>query len=164
MSVASVQNAIVEAILTSIELLADVPATQNAVVENNQFNRGPTRLDSTTTPPVTRASNQEFTIGGGGTVDIDLTALAGIQDDIDGTGLKVQLIAIINNGANVMTIGPGAANKYHPYGTDKTKDVPAGGWDVEYFNDQLADVAAGVKMLRISGTAGQTGYLTIWLG
>jgi hypothetical protein len=118
-------------------------------------------LDANSTPPGTKSYVDELT----GTQNLDLTALSDPElGTVDGTGLKVQAILVNNtSGSADLTISDGAAN---PYSLNGTADIVVeyGGTLLMYFNDQLADVAAGAKAIDFTITAGQTFQLAIIMG
>ncbi len=77
-------------------------------------------LNATSTPPVTTVFSDNLALVGG-TLTIDLTALAGpAGTSIDFTGLKVQLIAFRCPTGNTLPIlvQKGAANAYNLLGAD----------------------------------------------
>lgn len=118
-------------------------------------------LNSSSTPPVTKSYTAQLTA----TANLDFTAL--VDDQLstqDMSGLKLQSIMVNNlSTANTLTISDGAAN---PYTINNNLDIqiPIGGSIHMFFNDQLADVAAGAKMLDIVPTAGQAYQVVMVFG
>ncbi|MGE3666636.1 MAG: hypothetical protein AB7G51_08435 [Steroidobacteraceae bacterium] len=162
----NVVNARLQIKFEATDQLQSVPGAQAKEISNAAFNF--TRdYTPTGTEPVTKDSYQVYTIAGG-VADIDLTALLSSQSAIDGTGLKVQGIYVRNLGANVMTVGPGASNDYAPFGAGKSVDLPASADHKSlllfHAPELLADVAAGDKMIRLTGTNGDQAQVGIWLG
>lgn len=149
--------------MTAVEELQGVPAAANSTLQHDGFNLGPTRLTSSTTPPITRTSPTTQTMTGAA-VTIDLTALPSSQDDINGTGKKVNLFHVRNRGANAITIAPGASNGYELFGAGKDFVLPAGGELTLKFNDNLADIDATHKNIELTGTAADQCDLLIGLG
>lgn len=162
----NVRSARLDVRVEATETLQDVPGAQTRDINNNAFN-----LTTDFTPagsqPVTKVSYREYTIAGG-VADIDLSALVSSQEDINATGLKLQLIYVRNMGANVMTVGPGAANDYAPFGAGKSVDLPASASHKSsllfHAPELLADVAAGDRMIRVTGTNGDVVRVALWLG
>lgn len=148
----------------SLEDLQGIVAAPSAQLVNNAFNWDLYQYTPSTTVPVSRSSHQNWTIGGGGTVDIDLTALPSSQSNIDGTGKKLQVLVINNIAAASINVAPGASNAYSPFGASNDVDIPAGCAMAWKFNDNLADIAAGAKNIRITGTAGHVIEVAIGLG
>jgi len=154
----------------ALEDLQGLDAAASAQITHNGFNQALLQLQDTgTTPVVDRVSYETYTIGGGGTVDIDLTALVSSQTNIDGTGKKVQGLIVINPaGNNVIAIGPGATNAYTPFGTSNEVDLYAqasrAGVLCIFQPEGLPDISGTVKNIRITGTATQTVKVGIWLG
>lgn len=126
-------------------------------------------LTAASAPPVTKHATFEQALTAG-TATIDLTALPGrtVDETIDGTGLKVQLLRVRakSTNANVISIAKGASNGY---------GLDAGGaaWDVTLspgqrarfdLDDAAPDVAAGAKDLDLAGTGAQILEVEIVLG
>ncbi|QDU82684.1 hypothetical protein Pla110_44450 [Polystyrenella longa] len=143
-----------------------VAAASNPAITHSGFNLNSSSLNANTTPPVTTASYQKYTLDGSGDATIDLTALLGVANESqDATGLKVQTVIVKNPAGNAtLTISPGASNPYPLNGTGNDIEVPAGSTFGLYFADTLADVAASVKEIDIAGGAAETFQLGICLG
>lgn len=150
--------------IEALEDLSSVPGAAAPQLNNDGFNWTQEQYTPTTTPPVSRASYQEWTIGGGGTVDIDLTALPSSQSNIDGTGKKLQALVVNNIAAASVNVAYGASDAYVPFGASNDVDIPAGAKMAWWFNDTLADISGTVKNLRITGTIGHVIEVGIWLG
>jgi len=168
MAEASVVQLLLRGVFQAVEQLEGLPGAGTDRIVNEKFNRTETALTPSTTPAVSRVSYATYTIAAG-VADIDLTALAGTQDAIDGTGLKVQAIMVRNKGANPMTLCDQAAtNKYDLLGVGNATIVPAyatlNPWLLFVLPEQLPDIAAGAKTIRISGTNADTADVAIALG
>lgn len=148
----------------ALEDLQTVPGASSPQVLNDDFNWDLTQLTPSTTPPVARASYQEYTIGGGGTVDIDLFALASTQGTIAGNGMKLQLLVINNTAAASINVAPGASNAYSPFGASNDVDIPAGCKLALYTPEALADISSTVRNIRITGTSTHIVEVGIWIG
>jgi hypothetical protein len=172
MSEAIVQRATRMLELTAVETLQGNPGSAGTTVQNNQFNIGPQNFTPSSAIPVSADVYLDETIVAltGSLVDIDLTNCpGGAQDNINGTTKKVQRIVLINDGNAAITLGPGSATKYHLFGTDKTLDVPAksgpeSAWLDSWAPEGRADISGTVKLIAITGTAGQPYRLAIWFG
>lgn len=153
----------------ALEELQGLPAVDDDPINNDGFNQELATFSGSSTPVVNRVSYQEYTIGGGGTVDIDLTALLSSQTAIDATGKKVQGFIFVSPAGNaVVTIAPGATNAYDPFGTGNEFDLYAHA-DVDGFvcalqPEGLEDVSGTAKNIRISGTATQIVKVGLWIG
>ena len=146
--------------LTAVETIAQnvggAPALTNKIT-HTAFNVAKV-LGAATTPPVSKCAHLVAALVAG-TLVIDLTALVGTNAGvIDGTGLKLQILRITNNGANAMTIAQGATN---PCAIGAGMTIPPGGTHKLEFNNGLAAVGAGAKNLLLTGTGTQTANVTI---
>lgn len=148
----------------ALEDLQSVPGASTPQLNNNGFNWDLAQYTPSTAVPVARSSFQQWTIGGGGTVDIDLTALPSSQSNIDGTGKKLQALLINNIAAGSVNVAPGASNAYSPFGASNDVDIPAGAKMAWLFSETLADISGSVKNIRITGTAGHVIEVGILLG
>lgn len=151
--------------LTAKETLegnTDAIAATSRIVTWSAFDNAGT-YTATTTPPVTKIAGKTAALVAG-VLTIDLTALTGWGANganVDGTTLKLQFLRIKNLGANDMTFSTGASNGYN-FGGPLT--VKAGCETLHKFNDNLPDVAAGVKNIDVAGTAAQTAEITLVFG
>jgi hypothetical protein len=145
--------------LTVRELLeTGVPAASRKTVSHDAFNQSG-QLNASSVPPATKvAAFEKALVAGAGT--IDLTALTGTNGaTIDGTGLKVQGILIVNpaTNANPLVIEPGGANPYNLFGA-AFKITLHPGKSLHWISAKDADtpdVAAGAKNIALSdGAAG----------
>ena len=150
--------------IDALEDLQSIPGASSPQITQNDFNWTLTQLTPSTAVPVSRVSYQTYTIGGGGTVDIDLVALASSQGTIVGTGLKLQLFVLNNIAAGSVNVAQGATNPYPLFGSGNDVDVPAGAKLAFYAPETLADVAAGVRNIRLTGTVGHVVEVALWLG
>ncbi len=147
-----------------LEDLSSIPGADTPQITNNGFNWDFEQFTPSTANPVARDSYQEYTIGGGGTVDIDLYALASTQGTIAGNGMKLQLLLINNTAANPINVAPGASNAYSPFGASNDIDMPAGSRLAFHVPEALADISATVRNIRITGTAADVVEVGIWIG
>lgn len=148
----------------SLEDLQSISAAPSAQLNNSGFNWDLAQYTPSTSVPISRSSHQQWTIGGGGTVDINLTALTSSQTAIDGTGKKLQVLVVNNTSTHSINVAPGASDAYVPFGASNDVDIPAGCKMAWFFNDALADVSATVKNIRITGTAADVIEVAIGLG
>lgn len=154
--------------LTAVETIA-LAASPEASIQQSGFNCSGPKFSATTTPPVTHASYQSLALAGG-TRDIDLTALPNaVNVPQDCTGKKVQTILIKNPAGNdAITISPGGANPYPLFGTGNSVVVP-GHATIDTFlamvvPEGLPDVAAGAKIITVTGTGTQSFHIGLTLG
>ena len=155
--------------LTATEVLeSNVPAvanTANKEVKHTGFNKAVT-LNASSTPPATKVAAFEQALTAGA-ASIDLTSLTGTNGvTIDGTGLKVQAIKLINKAANsaAMTISIGASNGYDGWGANFEVDVAPGAEVVLFTNDAGSDIGATNKTLDIAGSGTETAQIIIIMG
>jgi hypothetical protein len=130
----------------------DIESIGSFSTPNNQFDHSAT-LNASSTPPVTKKFADRLT----GTNNLDFTALAdpelGTQDM---SGLKLQILTVYNRSTtDALVLSDNAAT---PYSINNTNDlqVPIGGRLVMFFNDQLADVAAGAKLFDVECAVGES--------
>ena len=155
--------------LTATELLeSNVPAVStnaNKEVKHTGFNKAVT-LDGVSTPPATKvAAFEQALVAGAAT--IDLTALTGTNGvSVDGTGLKVQAIKLVNKDTNsaAMTLSIGAANGYDGWGANFEVEVAPGAEVVLFANDAGSDIGAANKTLDIAGSGTETAQIIVILG
>lgn len=162
-------TATLQVVFQALEDLSGIDGVTTPQFTYNGFNVARTNFTSASTPVVDRVSYQTYAIGGGGTTDIDLTALLSSQNAIDGTGKKVQAILVKSKAGNDMvTVGPGASNAYAPWGASNEVDIYAtaslAGFAVAYQPEGLPDISGSAKNIRITGTAGDEVDIAIWLG
>ena len=153
---------------TANEVLS-LDAATDAPISQDGFNLANVRLSSTSTPAVTKSSYKEYALIAGA-LTIDLTALTdAVGAALDGTGLKVQTVIIVNPAGNAaINIAPGASNPYPLLGTGNDITIPAHATQLTvigmYLPDGTPDVSGSVKTLDITGTGTQTFKLGITLG
>jgi hypothetical protein len=153
----------------ALEDLQDVDAADGEQFNYTGFNVALTQLLPASTTPVSRVSYKTYEIGGGGTVDIDLTALASSQTAIDGTGKKVQALLVKSRAGNDMvTVAPGASDDYAPWGAGNEHDIyssaTVAGVAFAFQPEGLPDISGTDKMIRISGTPTELVDVALWLG
>ncbi len=163
MAESTIQQSVTDWAATVTDLLAGLDASIDLDTILDQFKNTET-LTPTTTPKHAKVHAVDFTITGSFN-DIDLTALAGTQDDFDATGLKLQFIYFKNEGTAEMDVDPATpATPYASFNNGVKKEINGGCQYQESFNDKLDAVAGGAKILRINGTATQTGKLMLIFG
>lgn len=134
----------------------------------NTYNQSGT-LTASTTPPATKQATFALTLTAG-SGSIDLTALPGLNanETVDGTGLKAQLLLLLNpsSNANSITVAKGASNGYgwNTAGTSWTVSLSPGQWAQFGGNDVAPDVASGARILDVTGTGSQVLNVSIVLG
>jgi len=119
----------------------------------------------TSTVPVSLYYAEEFT-GDSGTPTwtIDLTSWTDVEGiSKDATGKKVQEVRIQADSTNVavVNVADGATNAYSLLGSGNDVDVKPGGMLHMRFDDELADVSASVKNIKI--TLGHGDVVTVEL-
>lgn len=139
---------------------AEMPSGGDRSLTHNQFNNTRT-LNVSSTPPATEVYAKLLT----GSQALDFTALVpDVGATIDATGLKLQCLTINNlSTANTVDWADGGANPYSINNTNPIRIEPGASHEM-YYNDKLADVAAGVKAVAITATAGQTYELILVFG
>lgn len=158
--------------LTSVETLQGLPAALDSTVNNDDFNVAPVNYTPSTAVPVSRVVHIDETVLAmtGSAVTIDLTACpGGTQANVDATGKKLQRLFIRNEGNAVLIFQQGATNAYIPFGSTNVIQLPAASGTnypefEAWYADQLADVSATVKNLRITAGSGQPFNLEMWFG
>lgn len=145
-------------------------AASDPQIVHDGFNTTITGLNADSDPPCTEAIYFEAALVAGA-YTIDLTALLGADGAVDGTGLKVQMLKILNPAGNSpITVKAGAANGYN-LGNDAAWRVTVGpgsankpGEVTFFYHDTNPDVAAGAKNIDVSGTGVETFQCAMWLG
>lgn len=146
-----------------------IDAADDATVAQNGFNLSNVRLNATSTPAVTKSCYKEYALVAGA-LTIDLTALTdAFGAALDGTGLKVQTVIIVNPAGNAsINIAPGASNPYPLLGAANDITIPAhASVDTHismFLPEGCPDVSGTVKTLDITGTGTQTFKLGLTLG
>lgn len=130
----------------------DIESLGEFSTNHSQFDHSAT-LNSSSTPPVTKKYADRLT----GTNNLDFTALADPElGTLDMSGLKLQILSVYNRSTtDAMTLSDGAANAYSINGTADI-DIPVGGRALLFFNDGLADVAAGAKAFDVECAVGES--------
>lgn len=153
----------------SVDYLARVTVTEtiensvpdvlpaNGAIKHDQFNTAKT-LNADTTPPATLTASFSKALSSGAAT-IDLTALTGSNGAaVDLTGLKVQVLRLLNPiaNANNITIAKGASNGFVPAAGSAFNVTLAPGQEITiYGNDATGDVGSGAKTLDLTGTGSQ---------
>ena len=129
------------------EALAGAPAADGETVTSRTFNDGQQIYSPTTTIAISAYSGAQYTLSGGAAT-IDLTNLLGTQANIDGSGLKNQVIRFQNPSTNTgtLTIAPGGSNPYPIFGAGNEFDLPVGA-EVTFRTDEAPAIS------DISGSA-----------
>jgi hypothetical protein len=159
---ASTIDATITAALTVVEEFpaADWPAAQDRIVTHDGYN---TRhnLHASSTPPASLKYAETLT----GPLTLDLTALADpVSGTLDGTGLKVQALKVVNLSAtDDLVVDDGAADPYSLNGGAPIT-LPPLGEALLYFADGLADVDATHKDLDITAGAAEEYQIMLVLG
>lgn len=166
--IAEVASVVVTSVVQAAEDIQGLPA---AAAVSPAVNPGSTTYSPTSTVPVTYRSIKTWTLDGSGEATIDLTALPAMQDDIDATGLKVQLVRIWGEAGNgVLTISPGASNAYALNGAGNDLVYPAANtkvfhWEFGDTSPQITDVSgSGDSQIDLAGTAGNEFTIEILVG
>lgn len=141
------------------ETFSAANTVDNSILVNGISESG--TLTASTTVPATKQTQYTLTMSGG-TGTIDLTALPGlnVNETVDCTGLKVQLLKLkvpITN-ANAVTVAKGGSNGYGLSTAGTTWSVPLspGQSMLFYLADLSPDVGSGAKNLDVTGTGTQT--------
>lgn len=148
------------------EVFDDAPSTSEGIV-HDAFNRSLTFTPDDEAEPWSKYFGAELTIGGGGTYDLDLTALVDTENlTIDTAALRPRAIRLFTPDTNAAAIilATGIANGYTPFngGYNLPVDVNAA---VQWkFGGTLAFPTASSKLIRFSGTAADTIEIELWFG
>ena len=159
-------SAIVRNACTVVETFTDASLSANdKTLTHNAFDRVHS-LTAATTPPVTKVA--AFTLAlVAGEAEIDLTNLTGSNGGpIDGTGLKVQVLKVnaTSTNANPITFEAGDSNGYTIGAVGWVSPLLAGQEWLHYGNEGNPDVAAGAKIIKVTGTGTQSAQVLIVLG
>jgi hypothetical protein len=148
----SVQTAQLNMQMTVTETLEADAVAATSTVTHQQFNRL-LRRSPTTTPAVSKVSDDEITLDADGSVDIDLTAAPGVQGAQDLTGLRMRaaLLAAPDTNTGAVIVRPTFTNGYSGLngGNDLTLN-PGDGLLLQIDGD-LDLVASGKRYLRFLG-------------
>lgn len=153
--------------ITITETFSVANAADNTILVNTYNQTG--TLTASSTVPATVQATFPLTMSGG-TGSINLAALPGLDSSqtIDGTGLKAQLLLLLNpsSNANSITVAKGASNGYgwNTAGTSWTVSLSPGQWAMFGGNDVGPDVASGARLLDVTGTGSQVLDVSIVLG
>jgi len=153
--------------ITITETFSIADTVDNTILVNT-YNQTGTLTASSSVPATKQATFALAMSGGSGS--IDLTALPGLDSNqtVDGTGLKVQLMLLLNpsSNANSITVAKGGSNGYglDAAGTAWTETLSPGQWRMIGGNDVAPDVASGARILDVTGTGSQVLDVSIVLG
>ena len=145
----------------------DGDAITNQLVSFGDHEVRPGNLSSTSSPPVSVQSQQEYALSGG-TKTIDLQALATLLSSArDTSGLKVQGIRItIPAGGTALSVTGEGSNGYSLGGA-----VPIAAPSATYASvltiwnpEAFADVASGDRYLVVTGTGTQAFFIDLLIG
>jgi hypothetical protein len=164
MSVTVTYKAQVTAVETIEANAGDLSAADKTITHSG-YNTSLT-LTATTTPPVTKNSSFALTIASSAG-SINLAALPGANNaTFDATGLKMQILRLKAAGTNAaaITISKGAANGYAFSGVDGKLTLSPGQEITLFGNDLTPDVAAGARLLDLTGTDADVLDVQIVLG
>lgn len=140
----------------------------NNTVNENAFNQSGT-LTASSTVPATQGTAYELTLSSG-SGSINLAALPGLtgNETIDGTGLKLQAVLLVNKAtnANKIKVAKGASNGYGTCasGDDWSVTLSPGQFAMLGLADAAPDVASGARVLDITGTGSQVLQVQLVLG
>ncbi len=151
--------------ITKIFDTTDAPSANQGTLVHDQYNQQ-VDLSATSDPTATGMMVDDGPLVAGART-IDLTACdGGNQNTVDLTGKKMLALLFVNPAGNAaMTISPGGvSNPYEPFGASNDVVVPAGGFLLAHFDDELAAVGSGAKNLSISGTGTQSYKLIALFG
>lgn len=146
----------------------DYVSSADNTITLNGMNDSATYTASTSVP-VTKATAFRVTMSSG-SGSIDLTALPGltVNETIDCTGLKLQMLKVRNlsTNANSITVAKGASNGYGLNAAGTTWSIPISpGQSITFFgNDSSPDVASGARIMDVTGTLAQILEVTVVCG
>ena len=158
----------------SVTSLIDGVAQNLASAEMNEQDLN---LGTASTPPIEKRALFSQTMAGA-PVTLNLTSLTdtylGTVDLSNGGGtggatsaaLRPQFLKIINKGANILVIEPGASNPYYFDAADTTYKIvlPAGASVKFRLNDAAEAVSATNKTIKLTGTYGDVYWILIYAG
>jgi len=148
-------------------LEANVPATPSASrsVVHSAWDSTKT-LKNDSTPPATKVAAFEQALTAG-VATIDLTSLLGTNGaEVDGTGLRVQVLRLrapATNG-NPIVISVGASNGYDGFGEDFSLALAPGAEALLFSKDAGSDISGSHKTLDLAGTEVQVLQVEVVLG
>lgn len=133
---------------------AEMPASRNRSITNDQFNQTKT-LKASTTPAATKGWAGEKT----GTQTLDLTALTRtVCPTVDASGLKLQAMQIVNLSTTAtLSIAKGASNGYAINGASGNYVIPPSGSLLVYFAGGLGAVGPTAKTIDCTVTPAGSG-------
>jgi hypothetical protein len=124
-------------------------------------------LTAATAVPVTKQATFDQAMSAGAAT-IDLAALPGKTADetVVGTGLKVQVLKLVNpdTNANPITVAKGASNGHTLLGASWTLTLKPGQSALFYFDEAAPDVSSGDRTIDVSGTGSQALSVHVVLG
>lgn len=158
-------TAVLRMLMTAVETpaAADIASGNGSAITHDGFNVAETPLNVASTPPVTACAYFAKSLAAGvGT--IDLTALPGTFGTVDGTGLKVRGVLLVNPSAHAITVQPGAANPHSCFGAASKFIVGAGCACEFWLNDSDSAIGSTSKNWDLSGTGTDSLNVGILLG
>lgn len=148
----SVQTAQLNLQMTVTESLEADGVATTSTITHQQFNRL-LRRSPTTTPAVSKISDDEITLDATGQTDLDLTAAAGVQgaQDLTGLLLRAALFAAPTGNAAAVKVRSSITNGYA--GLNGGSDITLNPGDAVLFqiDADLDAVASGKRYLRVLG-------------
>lgn len=133
--------------LVTQETVTGITGASISVIDYSQFEVNG-RLNSTSTPPATKAAYLTIEGTGVDSGSIDFTALAGpLASTIDATGLKLQMLRVTNKATSTGNFAL-ATGSYGILGYEVAPRETV----MQLFNDSLDDVSGGAKTLDWSCT------------
>lgn len=161
---ALLKEAVVVLQLVASERLSNVPASLDPVIEHGRSY--PTILDPLAAPLTEAWSAQVLTIPAAGLIDLDLTALAGTQAVVSASGKRPRLVwalAGAENQADVI-LRTDITNGYTPLSGGQLMQIQPGGLDLQLIRGNLTVIGSTSKLIRITGTPGDTLDLALLWG
>lgn len=144
-------------------LSSGVDGAENPIITHDGFDVTGI-YSSTTTPDVEYCVVKTIALTAGA-YTIDLSSMTGTNGAaVVGTGKKIRLLRITNNGANAMTFAKGASNGHTGLGSAFSATIPVGGTAAWILADGGVAIGSGDKTIDVSGTGTQTFSMTLVLG
>jgi hypothetical protein len=141
---------------------------QSQNFSDSSMNEQDLQLGASSTPPISKRALLYQTMGGS-PITLDLTAISdtlfGTQDFSNGGGSSVatsiQFLKIINKGANLLLVQPGASNPYYFDAANTAYAIPLPpGASVKFrFNGAANQVLSTEKTIKLTGTSGDTYWI-----
>lgn len=137
--------------------------TGGGVVLSEGFAADTRRLGPTTDPIADRCSYSTQVIAGGGSTNVDFSALHGTQIDFNAQGRSIKYLFVRNRGAHNLSVGPAAATPLEPFGPGNTPQFPPGA-TVSLYLPGGVPVNGLAYLLKLTGTAAEESELAVVVG